>query len=194
MNLKLTSLVGVAALAGIYACTEGTAVRILTPLRNFQWENLEPPPTLSVALLGDPNQPNNSAGTFTYTTSVSGASGTYTYRWYWRGCNMNNGAEWCPPSYFESYETGSSFTYTIGAADTRIEFVVEVQEVSSSDTPASGKGYLFTAGPMYGAEGSTEGGNPFCGPLTSYPLSRRADNQWIDYRRSPCTGAVEYPN
>jgi hypothetical protein len=160
-----------------------------------EYDNLPPPPTLSVTINPDPTQPNNAAGTFTYTTTVSGGSGTYTYRWYWRPCNWNDGAEWCANSYFESYETGSAFTYTIGAADTRIDFVVQVQEVSGSDTPATGKGHLWTAGPMFGSgEGSSEGSNPFCGPMMHYPLSRHVEGQgWIDYRRHQCTGTVEYP-
>jgi hypothetical protein len=112
---------------------------------------------------------------------------------------MNNGAEWCPNGYFESYETGSSFTYFIGPADTKVEFAVEVQEVSGANTPASGKGYLWTAGPMFGDPGSHEGSDPFCTGLTSYPLSRLAQNPntgqwvWVDYRRNQCSGAVELP-
>jgi hypothetical protein len=195
----ITLLAGLPVLAFSYACNDEIAASISPPPPSFQWEYLSAPPALSVTIVGDPNQPNNSAGTFTYTTDVSGGSGSYTYRWYWRGCNMNNGAEWCPNGYFESYETGSSFTYTIGAADTRIEFAVQVQEVSGADTPATAKGYLWTAGPMFGAEGSTEGSNPFCTGLTSYPLSRHVQDPntgqwfWLNYRRNQCAGSPEYP-
>jgi hypothetical protein len=198
MNRKLRLLAGMSVLAVVLACNEGTtAVRV--PGLNFQWmQQLPPPPTLSVIVNPDPNQPNNSEGTFTYTTTVSGGSGTYTYHWYWRSCNMNGGSEWCPSSYFESAETGSAFTYTIGPADTKIDFLVEVQEVTSSDTPATGKGNLWTAGPMYGTPGSGEEGQTVC-DIIGYPLSRHALNpntgqwQWVNYRRNPCTGAVEWP-
>jgi hypothetical protein len=203
MNRAVTQLLGVVVLAFTNACEKATTAASTAnmPGPSFQWyEQLPPPGTLSAAVLNDPEFPNNGYGYFNATTQVSGGSGTYTYRWYVRECSWNEGAEWCPSWYVDTYETGSALTWWISASATTVYFVVEVQEVTSNNTPASGVATAFVAGPYFEAEGSS-GNNPFCGNLMAaggYPLSRRELNpnnqqyEWLDYRRNQCSGAVEW--
>jgi len=216
MNRKLTLLPGVLMLAFTYACDEGTtAVRTSMPSPSFSWQQaLTPPPTLTVTIEGDPNNPQPyEPGDYTFTASVSGGSGNYAYHWFWRGCNVNMEEEWCPSGgYWSSGQSGSSFTTYLGAYDTRLDVVVEVQDISGLDTsscpsapglhacnPPSGKGYLYTPGPLEGYIGVVHGSDWSC-EVDGYPFVRFEYNpntgeyEWVPYRRNTCSGEVEYPN
>jgi hypothetical protein len=210
MNRRLTLLMGVMVLGFTHACDRATTAASTTNLAgpSFQWEALPPPPTLTVSIEPDANNPprdaqgQSTAGDYTFHANVSGGSGSYTYRWYWAGCNINDNQEWCPNGFFDSHQGGTSFTTYVGLYDTRLEVVVEVQDNSCANPPSShcsapsGKAWILTEGPQWGWV--PQGFMPcLLGP--SYPLWRWEFDtngvlQFVEYRRHPCTGAFEYTN
>lgn len=204
MNRRLTLLLGVLVLAFAYACNEATTASTPSmPGPSFQWQNnLSAPPTVTVSIQPDANNPpQEEGGDRTFHANVSGGSGSYAYYWYWAGCNVNMDEEWCPPNgFFSSSETSSSFTTYIGIYDTRLEVVVEVQDLAGPNPPTTphrpptGKAWILVEGPMWGW---VPPGSFNCG-LGGFPLRRweydpstgQLTSVW--YRRHPCTGEIQY--
>jgi hypothetical protein len=140
--------------------------------------------------------PYPGTGDYVYTASVSGGSGSYIYKWFQRGCNVQDNAIWCMPNHtpWGSGEGLTSVTIWRGPYDTQVQVVVEVQE-SSGDDPASGVGLAVSYGPNEAYFNPTyapgSGSMDPCSPRLNFlPLSRRVGDVWQDYGRNQCNGEI----
>ncbi len=138
------------------------------------------------------------AGSYQYTATVSGGSGSYRYKWLTKWCNFgyNNQVE-CASQYTLQPDSSAILTYSILGDDIRNDIVVEVQDASL--TGRSGVGKIMVFGPNDWPEPDV-GGSPFACDLGSgeskYPLlywsqDASGNSVWTSYRRNPCSGAKE---
>ena len=88
---------------------------------------------LTVSISGDSWV--SSAGNATYTASVTGGNGNYTYAWYGQSCNEYPvDEEWCESSPVQMYSTTSSASRYRGIYDLRIHVTVYVSEIGGTKT------------------------------------------------------------
>lgn len=156
--------------------------------------------TLTVVMSG-PGAWISDPGYYTYSATVSGGSGRYMYTWYYRGCFEYGGGVSCPSDYMQISETQeglNAITRYVGWYDVKHEVVLQVQEISSADSPLSWKGTSYNEGPMWVEQMPTHEWGFNCGAnFNWYPLSRLHRNGdgsvvWQEYYRDICNGNKVY--
>lgn len=188
------------------ACTDPigvTSARSFVPPNRFDVVGSEvdaTPLTVSVTSdVGDVPAVLQTSGNHSFTASVSGGSGSYTYRWFWRDCRAN-ATPHCASNYSWTTAYGATFTLDISGWAYLVHVVVEVKDVA--DGGSSGRNATTWEGPHNPPEGAGGGGEGLKCDLGSlgwaYPF---AETTWNgsgfvptgrNYRRGVCSGAKEF--
>ncbi len=157
-----------------------------------------PDSVLSVSISGPVEM--LAAGTATFTASVSGGTGPYTYTWYYRWCETTptpgTNSLGCYQQYLNkgTYWQGSTVSSTLHSYDWKYEIGVLVQQDGSNRT---GRATHVVWGPADVPEPQPISGGWSCNKPSDYVLTEIAktstgQTQTRLYTRNFCTGEKTY--
>jgi hypothetical protein len=160
--------------------------------------SIDPDSTPLAVYLGWTPVTNNSRS---YTATVTGGSGVYSYRWYKRACPGNVADYDCSDEYDLVADTGQTVTLTVPhwTSGTKAHVAVEVKEAN-----VDGRSGADSSAWIIRADNGTYPTTSYLCPMGTLgyqfpfekwvynPDSARFVKTDSTYRRNPCTGAKEF--